>query len=232
MSTLTKNRPAVPAEWHHVDALTEPGPDASPAARHHWHCQKLLRSLDRVRALPAVPTQATCVRDLARVAREHFTIWTDADRHASAARSTPSIGPAHNAVLALYYATVRGTPVPSEPNLLAMAEACVAEFSGHWDRLGPTDEDTHRMQAILKLIGPQGCTESKLAGGLFKQNWGGSRNRAGNYRLTPGARKLVNAMIPRSLRRTGAGGHSRYVLGCAPAGIPAEIRADLWPRQE
>lgn len=255
MSIFTKNRPPVPAVWRHVDALTDPGRDAAPAARLHHAALKLLRTLSHLAGRRVdQPSTSTFSFD--------SLWWTDAKHFAQQLALAPyaEVGPAHVDVQALHLEVFGGThtwaegfdasmphtteefadamvpvppsEVPTEPELRSMAEACVTEFGGHWDRLGPTAADTQHMQTILKLVGAQGCTESKLAEGLFKQNWGGSRNRAGNYRLTPGARKLVNAMIPRILRRTGAGGHSRYVLGCTPAGVPAEVRVQWWPRQE
>lgn len=243
---------SLPEVWQRIDAMTEPGPDASPAARFHYAALKLLQVLSGL-AGSRIDQQPTSLCSFST------SWWNDAHHYRQRLSPYVNVGRAHDAVLCLtdvfggdhtpadgFDATVPHTieewaeamvpvppcEVPSEPELRAMAEACVAEFSGHWDRLGPTPEDTLRMQTILKLVGPQGCKAKVLAQGLFKQGWGGSRDHRGNHHLTPDAGALVNTMIPRLLRREGSGGHSRYVLGCAPAGVPAEIRAHLWPRQE
>lgn len=239
-------------DWRTVAGKPEPGEDQL-ADRQHWAAVQFLVAA-RLLLLPC-HFGADVEHEVQRCARRVVALNVDqlSPRRTLAALKTPqdalaffqrmaaleqSGEPAqattgklrgHAAVFRM--AVTRSFVQP--PKVLAeLRDECVAEFSGHWDRLGPTPDDTVHMQAILRLVGPHGCKAKSLAEGLFKQGWGGSRNRARNYRLTPDAGELVNAMIPRLLHRTGSGGHSRYVLGCAPAGVPTEIRAHLWPRQE
>lgn len=157
MSIFTKNRPPLPAEWRHIDALTEPGPDASPAARLHHAALKMLRALSLLAGsrIDQQPTSAFSLDSL------H---WTHAQHYWLRLSPYVDVGPAHDAVLCLtdvfggahtyadgFDASVPHTndewadamvpvppcEVPTEPELRAMAEACMRERGTHWDVLDP-----------------------------------------------------------------------------------------------
>ena len=179
MTIFAKNRPAVPAVWRDVDATTEPGLDASTAARHHWHCRKLLRALSRMDDLRVFSEKPSRVRDVAEAAHRRYAKWTEVERHATAASQSGPIGDAHNAVLALAGAV--GVPgmgqssddseswepcdVPSESELIAMAEACVREHGAHWDQLTP------KQQKVVQLLHEHGCPMSHQALANAGLNW-------------------------------------------------------------
>lgn len=174
---------SLPEAWCHVDALTEPGPDASPSAHHHWHCLKVLRAIAGAAAARGPAGQPRRVRDLVGAAHQRYVAFADVERHAAAASRSGPIGPAHNAVLLLaahvgvpglgqssYGASETWQPadVPPESTLLTMAAACINEHGSHWsilDPLGKQPRSTSRngRQDVITALIERGATSEDKA---------------------------------------------------------------------